>query len=283
MSRALDMSEKEVIQLVEFTNDKESLFYTDWTSDYVYEGETYVSTPDMEVKLPVNDGLFTEQDCRVALPLSDDPEDFTQTATCGLPYPPTHCTVREIIRPMDGGPQSSVHVTFQGRLAVYRRNYNGNRKKVVLQSLPIKSRISTVALGVPCNHQCGNNLGDAGCKVNMDLHSSLVTITAIDGREVTINAAPQGKPDRYYHRGYFAFDGLHLGIREWRNAASGGDETKFFVVRRPPSYWLGKQVRVFAGCDKSPETCGSRFNNLENFLGLGFSMPAYHPNFESQG
>jgi hypothetical protein len=71
-------------------------------------------------------------------------------------------------------------------------------------------------------------------------------------------------------------------VQDWRNEVEG-DKQVFFMNRRPPSSWIGAIVTLFAGCDKTIETCRDRFGNEEHFNGRGYSMPAYHPNFEDGG
>lgn len=281
MSEAIDLAAKQTYQLVSFAHGGGTEYYTDWTSDVEVGGNVYLSTPDMEVKLPINNGLFDEQDCRVALPLATDPNDFTQRTSSGLKFPATTMTVSEVVKSIEGGPQTNVNEVFIGRVMVVRRNYRQNRQKVLFQALPIKSRMQTISLGLQCNHTCAHALGDTGCKVNMVLNRFTVTVSAIDGKEVTLTGVPTGKEDRYFHRGYLQFEGLDILIQEWRNAANG-DESKFFMVRQPPNHWLGKAILAVAGCDKSVDTCRSRFNNEANFLGLGFAIPEYHPNFEDK-
>jgi len=39
---------------------------------------------------------------------------------------------------------------------------------------------------------------------------------------------------------------------------------------------VGKQVIVYAGCDKTPQTCKNKFNNLQNFRGFPY-IPVKNP------
>lgn len=280
MAEALDLSAKQEYLLVALTWDGGSRYYTDWTSDVPFEGNTYVSTPDMEVKLPINDGLFAAQDCRIAVPMVDTVTDFTQRVTSGLPFPRVTATVAEILRTVDGGPQTNVNRLFVGELVVGRRNYNRNRKKIVLQFLPIKAQLETIALGLPCTHQCIHYLGSPGCGIDMTLspRKVTVTITAIDGKEVTIASHPtvEAQADYFYHRGFLQKNSLNISIREWRSHTP----LKFYTVRQAPDFWVGQTLTLLSGCDGSKKTCINRYNNEEHFLGLGYAMPAYHPNFE---
>jgi len=281
MSEALDLASKESFILVAFTYGGGDAYFTDWTSDYTYLGKTYVSTPEMEVKLPVNDGMFSEQTCEVALPRSTDSADFTYRISTGQPHTPVACKVIEITRALSSSAAQNTNVLFDGELEIAKRNHRGRRDKILLKSLTIKSKLATISLGCPCNHTCDNRLGDAACKVNMATANRVVpglTVDTIDGRELTIltNATVEAHPDRFFHRGYLKLNGLYIGIRDWRSS----DPLVFSLVRQPPTYWAGATISAVAGCDGSIDVCRDRFSNEDNFNGRGIAMPAYHPSFE---
>lgn len=282
MSEAIDLSTKETYQLVDFVHAGGAAYYTDWTSDVPFGANLYISTPDMEVKLPVNDGMFGENECRVAVPLvtgNSANDTFADRISNGQPHAKTDCTVREVLRPTTPGPSQNVNTLFVGAVHISASNHRGRQDKVMIRCLPIKARVATVSMGIPCYHLCGNNLGDASCKVVLSgAKAAPAVIDSIDGREVTIdtNATIEAQADRFYHRGFIKFENLFIGIQDWRSATP----LVFNLVRQPPAHWTGATVTVVAGCDKSIETCRARYGNEGNFLGLGYAMPSYHPNFE---
>lgn len=277
MVDAVDTSSKESYKLVGFVHSGGSAFYTDWTSDVVFSGNTYVSTPDMEVSLPENDGVLSKKECKVAIPLGDT---FSQNIS-QLSHAPVFMTVSEVMKGVNPGPSQSTNTLFVGRVEIVRRNYRGRRDKILLTSLPPTARLQEINLGLPCIHTCIHNLGDRGCKVDLTaLPGRIVTavVASIDGRNLTIqtNATISSQADRFYHRGFVQRQGLNLGIREWRSASP----LVFQLAKQAPDYWIGQTISVVVGCDKSIETCRTRFSNEENFAGAGFAMPAYNPNVE---
>lgn len=290
MVTALERSSKESFQLVSFRHAGGAVYFTDWTSDYDFEGNEYLATPDLEVRLPKNDGLLGENVCTVTLPLSSDPDDFTARISSASAFAPTVCTVVEITRPTTPGPSQVVDTVFIGDVQLVRRNLRNNRNRIRLSCTTIKSRLDTVSLGEPCNHTCTNDLFDARCKVDRTIHAVNVVVASIDGARVTINTNPTvaGKADRYFHRGYLEYQGLRIGIRDWRSTSP----TEFNLVRRAPSWWVGQTVVAVAGCDKSIQTCRDRFapiggvpagttGNESNFNGRGYAIPAHNPQFEN--
>lgn len=280
---ALDAPTKETWQFVKFTNASTAAVlatYTDRDSDTEFEGETYVSETALEVQLPENNGLLNESPCNLVLPVL---AGFLTDVSSGAPHPPVYVDVVEFIR-ADG--YSSVALrTFSGLVAAVKRNATGRKNFVSMSALPVKARLQTITLGEPCNHQCINRLGDGRCGVALVAPPNRVvaTLTSIDGTQVTVATSIQaGLEDRFYQRGFMRKDGLEIGIQIWRNE-SNGDKQVFFMNRRPPASWLTGQVDIFAGCDKTIETCRSRFNKEDRFNGRGYHMPAYHPNFEDGG
>jgi uncharacterized phage protein (TIGR02218 family) len=280
---ALDLPVKETWQFAKFLRVADDFCvgaYTDRDSDTEFEGQVYTSETSMEIQLPENNGLLNESPCNIVLPLL---AGFPTDLTSGAPYPQTRVEVVEFIR---GEGASSVALrTFKGLIAAARRNLAGRRNFIGISALPVKARLQTITLGEPCNHQCINRLGDGRCQVILSVppNKHNVTISAIDGTEVTVSdSITAGLEDRFYQRGYMLKDGLEIGVQDWRNEVEG-DKQVFFMNRRPPSSWIGAIVTLFAGCDKTIETCRDRFGNEEHFNGRGYSMPAYHPNFEDGG
>ncbi len=280
---AYDSPDKETWQFVRFLLEADLSVlaaYTDKDSDEVFEGTLYTSETAMEVKIPTNNGLLDEQPLNLVLP---ELPGFVSDISSGAPYPSVIVEVVEFTRAE--GVSSAVARPFRGLIAGVRRNYGGRKRLVAMSALPVKARMASITLGEPCNHQCINRLGDGRCGVPLvsSPNRLLLNVSAIDGTKVTASTAvPTGLEDRFYQRGYAARGGLFIAVQIWRNEVEGNKQ-EFFLARRPPSSWLGQQMIVFAGCDKTKEVCISRFNNEANFNGRGYRMPAYHPNFEDGG
>lgn len=278
MSNAIDLAPKEVFQTLHFIygDTPTHKTYTDRSSDFVADdGLNYVSTPNIEVDLPDNDGGLAEKEVKITMLV----DAFTGVLGSTSRHAPVKLIVREYTMPAVGGPGATVKTTFVGRVSRTVKNHQGQSNLVLIQAIPFKSRLG-FPLGFSCNHECENALGDALCKVDMNADGRTQTgvLDAVDGKIATISGLTL-KPDRFWHRGYVQFDGLTIMIQEWRAA----DAQTFVLVRRPPSSWIGQPIQVFAGCDKSKGTCALRYNNEDNFNGPGFAIPAYSPNFENPG
>lgn len=288
MAESIDLSQKKPWTLVKFTHGGPSSpeAFTNKDSRIDFGGVIYASTPAMEVQLPENNGILQDAQLVVTLPLSEDPTDFTQLYTNGQEFASTRVEVIEQIVAENAEGTTVTNTVFKGRCGEYVRNSEGEPGLIRIEAEPLKSWIKEIALGLPCNHQCVHALGDAGCKVDMGLSSRTINveISDIDGSTVTVTSpsVPNGLEDRFYQRGSMTFEGLTVSVHDWRNEIEG-NKLIFFMRRQPPSAWDGEVVVLKAGCDKTIEICRSRFANEENFLGIGFSIPPYHPNFEDGG
>ncbi len=291
MSEAIDLASKETYLLVSFIHAGGEQFYTDWTSDVPFGGKIYLSFPDIEVKLPANDGLFGEKVCSISIPLDSNLSHFSQRISNGQPHAPVAVVVREIMRSTAPGPSQNVNKPFVGEIQTTIRNVRGRVDKIKINCLPIKALLADIALGLPATVTCGNNLGDAGCKVDLldDNRTVSVVVASIDGLEVTIDsqATVEAKPDRFFHRGFVQFEGLNITVRDWVDSAP----LKLQLVRQAPAHWVGQTISLVAGCDHTLAVCKARFlppggapvgttGNESNFNGRGIAMPPYHPVFE---
>jgi hypothetical protein len=286
MVNALNSPSKETWQYVKFTRVSDSVVlgaFTDRDSNDNFEGTAYTSMPAMEIQLPENDGLLGEAPCTIKIQRL---AGFLSEVSSGLPHAQVYVDVVEFFKAE--AVSSVVLRTFSGEVNSVKRNAAGAREFVQFSALPVKNRLQTITLGEPCNHQCINRLGDARCQIPLLVAPNRHTIqlASIDGTVVTATTAiTSSLQDRFYQRGYMLHEGLEIGIQDWRNEIEG-DKQVFFMNRRPPSSWLGVNVILFAGCDKTIETCRTRFasgSNEAQFNGRGHHMPAYHPNFEDGG
>ena len=280
---AVTGSSKETWQLVRFTNKRTGVVlstYTDSDSDQIWAGQLYLSTPELEVKLPKNTGLIDPQPCNFILPIADT---MTRRIVDGiLTNYRILVEVIEIIK-ADSVP-GAAYVTFTGEVVGAKKNFSGRRDTIALSALSPKAMMDRILIGIPCNHHCGNALGDRYCLVDMGLgeRTKNVQIDAIDGKMITVSGASiaDGNGDRFYAKGYMDFDGITIMVQDWRDEIEG-DKLEFFMMERVPDEWLNQVAVLFAGCDKTIETCRSRYNNEGQFNGRGFAIPSYHPLFEN--
>lgn len=119
---------------------------------------------------------------------------------------------------------------------------------------------------------CNNSLFDSRCAVPASTYAILATITnfAADGTTITVAHAATTVADGYLNLGFIkTYDGHRRMIVS--NAAGT-------ITLRFPLATISTQTQVtlYPGCDRTLETCSSKYNNPENFFGFPF-MPLDNP------
>lgn len=272
-ARAIDLPQKQRFLTVEFAYGNPEVFerYTDALRDVMTTDGEFFSTPEIEVKIGRNSATFDEQPAKIAIPN----DDFTESISLGLPFAPIRVTIKEITKGIKGSDASSQLVLFRGRVTRSFRGFEGRIDKIMLECLPIKSRLS-YPVGVPANHHCVFTLFGPGCGLAFESNNG--TVDSINGKVVTISGLPP-KTGKHWHRGYIQYNNTRVGIHDWDAA----DPTTFYLRGEVPDSLLNQSIQVIPGCDKTIETCRSRWNNESNFGGFGFGVPSYHPVYEDQG
>jgi hypothetical protein len=256
--------------------------YTNWSMDLPgLSSDGFASTPTMELDLPEMEGLLDEKDFSVILPS----DSFLEELSSGLPHEAVLMDIWEFTLASDPSQGGKELYLFRGQVLSTVRNKHGRNGMVELKGRLYKHVID-IPLGMPANVHCIWTLGQAPCQALVSaIHG--FTIASITGKKVVVTenipGTLAGYADYYFHRGFLRIQSgsgtegnYQIGIREWRVA----NPTTFYTVRQLPQRWVGKGVAIAGGCDKTIETCRTRWNQEENFCGLGYAIPAYNPNFE---
>lgn len=273
MPTANSRPEKESFLLVLFRHgDPDDGYIQERYTDYDQDFSGFSSVPGMEVELPENNGHFSEAELRIILPA----DTFGVRATSGVPHSPIFVQVVEVTQGLFTGDQNSQRTVFNGRVVRGRANYQGRNNVVALFSTPRKSRLD-ISMSFPCNHHCAWTLFGNGCGLLKSSFVEVGVIDSADGQQITVTeTAVTNKTGTYWRRGYVRRGGLSIMIRDWSDA----DPTKMQLARRVPDDWIltpPSGIEFVPGCDKLVETCRSRYANEENFMGIGYSIPAYNP------
>lgn len=130
---------------------------------------------------------------------------------------------------------------------------------------------------------CAADLGDARCGVDLSssLYSTQATIIASEAGGSFVVA-----PDADFDAGFFT-DGALVAANGERHAiklhekAASGDRIVLWSASAS-ALAVGVRVTLKAGCDKSPESCAAKFDNIANFRGFphmpGNDVVASYPN-----
>lgn len=288
--KVLDLARKRATTFVELTSGSGPTFtrYTDADQDTTFEGNVYLSRPTMEVKLAPYTGMLKESSPRITLPS----DTFIDALSEGQAHAPV--TIRVVVSlesDNPGSPTDDVQELFKGLVAITTRNISGRLNQVTLKCVTWKQE-SDRPCGLQANPQCFWKFQGRGCVVDsppgsLSFISAVTptvpatrapTVLSISGELLTLTASPTGGPftDQIFHRGFFEFDGLSIGIREW----AVGTDTQFLLERPAPDSWVGQVVTLHQGCDKTLLTCQNRYANDDFFGGFGVAIRDYNPIFE---
>ena len=111
---------------------------------------------------------------------------------------------------------------------------------------------------------CRTDFGSDECKVDLAPLTDTLAITAVaSGDTFTV---PTARPSSFYTFGTCTFlSGANAGASTEVLQHVNQSVQLFTPMPRPIA--VGDQVRLVAGCDKTPETCSTRYANILNFRG----------------
>lgn len=241
--------------------------YTDYTSDVVSGGHSFVSIPECEIEVPEMTGVFEESPLSITARAATE---LLKRLSNGEPFARVEVEVFERYVAPDGS--ESVQAAFIGRLDHTVRNKDGKAAIVELVARTWKDSDLLVPFGLFANSDCGHALGDDNCGVVVTV--SVGTVVKIDSMRVDIAGLPPAPWEHFYFNGFLERQGLRLRIRQTSLGA-----TRFLLSKPAPSDWLNQQVRVTNGCRKKVWSCRD-YENESEFGGYGAGIPNYHPAYE---
>lgn len=202
------------------------------------------------------------------------------TLTCEPNFPPallfSVCppsdVVNLLIKRVQANDLTDPHVIWAGR--VINVAWPGDKAKMTCQSL--FTRLKQPGLrrlyGKNCPHLLYSQ-GSAQCRVNP---ASFMVTTVIGGAEgLSVQSADFAAfPDQYFRGGKIQVE-ISPGVFEKRGIQSHVGDT--LTITHPLPGLEGEMtVEAFPGCDKTIQTCHSKFDNVVNFGGFPY-IPLKNP------
>lgn len=128
----------------------------------------------------------------------------------------------------------------------------------------IGSTLAATGVSMRYQRSCPWPVYDRGCRLKLGDFATYVTVQEVNGSSVTVS--PHGKPDDYFVGGV-----MKMGSAQRFIVKSSGNT--LFLSSNMLSIQAGDEVTIHPGCDRSPQTCNEKFNNILNFGGLSFNPP----------
>lgn len=246
-----------------------NIYLTTASQDKVFQGNTYSSTPSMEIKIPNRTGLLREDFCTIRV--MKENHSLFSLITEGVPTPDIYIKVAEIEKDLLSG-EFSHKFLFSGPAIAVTDNAEDTEGLIEIRAKNWKSFLEN-KMGILTTDFCQHTFGKGGCKATVEQRN--IVVGSITGNTVVNTGSPiTGLPPKYFIKGFLAFESVSIDISDW-------NDTLFLLRRRPPASWLGETVVAYGGCNKSIQACREAIRNQEiNNLGIGKDMPVHNPLFE---
>lgn len=174
-----------------------------------------------------------------------------------------------------------VSVVWKGRLSSAKPS--GHEVKASFDS--IYTALARAGLGARYQRMCRHTLYGSGCRLAAASYVAEGIPVAVQGNTVVVPEAAS-YPNGWFSGGYIETPD---GSRRFVIGHSGQTLTLFRPMEALSSYFVnqgyglnygalygGLKVKLFPGCDRSRQTCATKFNNLDNYGGFDW-IPTKNP------
>jgi len=206
---------------------------------------------------------------------SGNQNDFTMDCPASLPIvdlfgvTPPAGTIWMTVRRKHIG-EADTPIYWIGTITNVKRLNLGEAQVI---GVPLTASFARTGLRLCWTRECPHFLYDMDCKVNEADYREEGVISAVTPSTVTVTMIPM--PDQYFRGGYIEWAANADGTMDRRMIESQEGNT-FTVFGLTERMTVGLAVNVYPGCDRSPQTCKDKFDNIDNYGGFDF-MPGESP------
>jgi len=232
---------------------------------------TYAPFPEFQAKYPDRSGGFEEKAFEMDIAIKDSV--LLARMVNGYPFAPVSIDAYEYLFNDVTGAIPKVKHLYKGRISAATNNVNELRDVIRLAASNDKDNLN-FPLGISANVQCSWVLGDNNCQAVV---TPLVSeVASVSGTVMTLTSAPDPTvyPSGLFNKGFVERSGIRILIKEWIS----GEHV--FLAKPVPPEWVGEDVTLNSGCDRSLNTCIGIYDNQIRFGALGFLMSAHNPIYE---
>lgn len=171
----------------------------------------------------------------------------------------TSCT---ILRGHYNDPDSDTTTIYRGRIVNIA--FEEKVAKITVES--VMTSLRRPFLRLRYNKNCPYDLYGQGCKVNKDAFATDVTVTVVNSVELQSDTFAE-QVSGYYTGGYVKFATGEWQVYRFVILHSGNSVTMDLPI---PQLETGMVVTAYPGCDRTLETCLSKFGNSDNYGGFPY-------------
>lgn len=166
----------------------------------------------------------------------------------------------------------TVEIVFKGRIVNVA--WQEDHAEVTCESS--SQAIRRMGLRRHYQYGCPHMLFGGECRVDREQFVTVGNATNLTNIGFDLLEAA-GKDDGYYAGGYVEY--MHSELQTTERIAvaeSEGASGRITLFSFPIGLAAGAEVRLYAGCDRTLQTCAGKFNNAENYGGMPF-IPTKDP------
>ncbi|MGM9571787.1 MAG: phage BR0599 family protein [bacterium] len=243
------------VELYKFSQSSNQWLYTSGDEEVVYNGELYkpavIKRSAIEQDNEMNAGSIT-----INLPRDNE---LAAKYIANNPAGTVWLTVYRMHRNMNTG-----IVVFIGRVAYAQFK----ESEAIMTVSPFQANFERKVPRIIYQSICNHALYSKKCGVNKDLFKVIAELSAVDQAVLTADIIAN-YPDGWFRNGYILFGDYARMIV----AHSGKTIT---VLAPVDGLSVGSKVYIYAGCDKTKESCRNKFGNMDNYLGFNY-IPETNP------
>lgn len=139
---------------------------------------------------------------------------------------------------------------------------------------PLTASFKRTGLRLCWTRECPHFLYDFGCKVDPEDHRVDAIITDMTGNTITVDTVG-GNPVNWFSGGFVSWEINDDGTIE-RRMIESQDGLVLVIFGITDGMEIGDAVALYPGCDRTPGTCNTKFDNIPNYGGYPF-MPGQTP------
>lgn len=137
---------------------------------------------------------------------------------------------------------------------------------------PLIATLKRTGLRLCWTRECPHFLYDPGCKVDPNDYVLEAEVTSVTGTTFTVDADLE---TNYFRGGYAEWDVDINGTMD-RRMIETHTPSVVSVFGLTDRIEVGMMVRLFPGCNRTPEVCNGKFDNIDNYGGFD-KMPGKSP------
>jgi uncharacterized phage protein (TIGR02218 family) len=165
---------------------------------------------------------------------------------------------------------SDARIVYIGSITVVRRT-GLDRVKIICQSS--EAALRQTGLRMTWGRGCQHEHYGRGCGVNRDLFKTESVINEMNGATVS-NGAFAAFPDNYFAGGFIEWS---VGTAQFdRRGIESHSGSTLTLLGGTSGLALNMAINVYAGCDRTIQTCKNKFSNDINYPGAP-GMPGISP------